>query len=82
MLIMRMTSPPKLVKERRPKRLKKWSRNGAGISPTLFEKENFDELPEPKAWDHAIELIPNASANLDCKVYPLNRNKQAELDKF
>ncbi len=48
----------------------------------LFEKENFDELPEPKMWDHAIELTPNANANLDCKVYPLNRNEQAELDKF
>ncbi len=48
----------------------------------LFDKDNFDELPEPKMWDHAIELIPNASANLDCKVYPLNCNEQAELDKF
>ncbi len=47
-----------------------------------FDKDNFDELPEPKMWDHAIELTPNASANLDCKVYPLNRNEQAELDKF
>ncbi len=33
-------------------------------------------------WDHAIELTPNVNANLDCKVYPLNRNEQAELDKF
>ncbi len=38
----------------------------------LFDKDNFDELPEPKMWDHAIELTPNANANLDCKVYPLN----------
>ncbi len=48
----------------------------------LFNKDNFDELPEPKLWDHAIKLIPNASTNLNCKVYPLNRNEQAELDKF
>ncbi len=48
----------------------------------LFDKNNFDELPEPKMWDHAIKLTPNASANLDCKVYPLNQNEQAELDKF
>ncbi len=48
----------------------------------LFEKGNFNKLPEPKTWDHAIELIPNANANLDCKVYPLNHNEQAELDKF
>ncbi len=48
----------------------------------LFEKKNFDKLPEPRTWDHAIELTPNANANLDCKVYPLNRNEQIELDKF
>ncbi len=48
----------------------------------LFNKESFDELPEPKPWDHAIELIPNANANLDCKVYPLNRAEQEELDNF
>ncbi len=77
-----MTSPPRLAKGRRPRRSKKWSWNGAGIFADLFEKENFDELPEPKTWDHAIELTPNVNANLDCKVYPLNRNEQAELDKF
>ncbi len=38
----------------------------------LFNKENFDKLPEPKPWDHAIELIPNVNTNLDCKVYLLN----------
>ncbi|SJL17461.1 uncharacterized protein ARMOST_21012 [Armillaria ostoyae] len=48
----------------------------------LFSKENFDELPERKPWDHAIELIPNAKSTLDCKVYPLNRNEQEQLDKF
>ncbi len=48
----------------------------------LFNKEIFDELPEPKPWDHTIKLIPNANANLDCKVYPLNRVEQEELDKF
>ncbi len=43
---------------------------------------DFNELPEPKMWDHAIELTPNTNTNLDCKVYPFNENKQAELDKF
>ncbi len=38
----------------------------------LFDKDNFDELPEPKPWDHVIELIPNTNANLDGKVYPLS----------
>ncbi|SJL10872.1 uncharacterized protein ARMOST_14267 [Armillaria ostoyae] len=48
----------------------------------LFSKENFDELPERKPWDHAIELVPNAKSTLNCKVYPLNRDKQEQLDKF
>ncbi len=48
----------------------------------LFNKDNFDKLPEQKTWDHAIKLIPNASTNLDCKVYPLNQNEQVKLDKF
>ncbi|SJL06602.1 uncharacterized protein ARMOST_09944 [Armillaria ostoyae] len=48
----------------------------------LFLKENFDELPKCKPWDHAIELVPNTKSTLDCKVYPLNRDKQEQLDKF
>ncbi len=48
----------------------------------LFSKENFDELPERKPWDHAIKLILNAKLTLDCKVYPLNWNEQEQLDKF
>ncbi len=48
----------------------------------LFAKENFDELPERKLWDHTIELVPNVKSTLDCKVYPLNQNKQEQLNKF
>ncbi|SJL14237.1 uncharacterized protein ARMOST_17693 [Armillaria ostoyae] len=48
----------------------------------LFTKENFDDLPVRKPWDHAIELVPNAKNMLDCKVYPLNPIEQKELDKF
>ncbi len=31
----------------------------------LFSKENFDELPERKLWDHTIELVPNAKSTLN-----------------
>ncbi|SJL12772.1 uncharacterized protein ARMOST_16203 [Armillaria ostoyae] len=48
----------------------------------LFLKENFNTLPKHKSWNHAIELIPNASSTLDCKVYPLNRDEQEQLNKF
>ncbi|SJL01324.1 related to TY3B TY3B protein [Armillaria ostoyae] len=48
----------------------------------LFTKESFDKLPSCKPWDHTIELVPNAQAMLNCKVYPLNCIEQEELDKF
>ncbi len=47
----------------------------------LFEKGTSTNY-RAKDEGPCIELIPNANANLDCKVYPLNRNEQAELDKF
>ncbi|SJL16290.1 uncharacterized protein ARMOST_19810 [Armillaria ostoyae] len=48
----------------------------------LFTKENFDDLPIHKPWDHTIELVPNAKNTLDCKVYPLNPIEQKELNRF
>jgi hypothetical protein len=48
----------------------------------VFEKVDFDELPESHPWDHAIELLPGTEDQLDCKSYPLNAGKQEELDKF
>ena len=38
---------------------------------SVFSKDSFDELPEPKPWDHAVELISDASPK-GCKVYPLS----------
>ncbi len=71
---------PRIVKESKTfeEMVPEWCRDFID----LFDKDNFDELPEPKMWDHVIELTPNTSANLDCKVYPLNQNEQAELNKF
>ena len=47
----------------------------------VFEKETFDELPKRGPWDHAIELVPGAKA-VDCKIYPLNKEEQEQLDAF
>ncbi|GLB37172.1 putative retrotransposable element tf2 155 kda protein type 1-like [Lyophyllum shimeji] len=47
----------------------------------IFSKAAFDELPERKQWDHAIELEPSSTPS-SCKVYPLTSNEQAELDAF
>ena len=47
----------------------------------VFSKESFDELPDRKPWDHAIELKPGSEPHR-CKIYPLSPNEQAELDAF
>ena len=47
----------------------------------VFSKESFDELPDRRQWDHAIELIPEAQAR-NCKLYPLSPPEQKELDAF
>ena len=57
-------------------------------SPHLWEfhfvisKESFDNLPQYKPWDHAVELVPDANISKSCKVYPLSVSEQKELDKF
>ena len=48
---------------------------------SVFSKESFDELPESKPWDHAVELLPDATPKA-CKVYPLSVSEQKELDAF
>ena len=48
---------------------------------SIFSKESFDVLPQPKEWDHAIELIPGSKPT-NCKVYPLSPAEQKELDVF
>ena len=47
----------------------------------MFSKESFDELPEWKQWDHAIDLKPE-SQPLSTKVYLMSPIEQKELDDF
>jgi Reverse transcriptase (RNA-dependent DNA polymerase). len=49
---------------------------------TSFTKEEFDELPPHRPWDHAIELLPGTTERLDCKIYPLSADEQTQLDEF
>ena len=37
----------------------------------VFSKQTFNVLPEPKEWDHAMELIPRSKPS-GCKIYPLS----------
>jgi len=47
----------------------------------VFAKESFDELPNQKVWNHAIELEPGSEPS-NCKVYPLSPNEQTKLNAF
>src|ERR1700761_5251529 len=47
----------------------------------MFSKQTFDVLPEPREWDHAVEIIPGSKLT-GCKVYPLSPTEQKELDTF
>jgi hypothetical protein len=42
--------------------------HGYGI---VFSDEEAQRFPKPRPWDHAIDLLPDAPATLDCKTYPL-----------
>jgi len=48
---------------------------------SVFSKDSFDELPASKPWDHAVELVTDATPKT-CKVYPLSASEQKELDEF
>jgi hypothetical protein len=48
----------------------------------VFSKEESNWLPTHKAYDHVIDLKPDAPESLRSKVYPMPVNKQAELDWF
>jgi hypothetical protein len=47
----------------------------------VFKKKDFDQLPDRRPWDHAVELTPGFK-QVDCKVYPLNASERITLDKF
>ena len=67
-----------------------WSIRGAstgtapdymGEFPDVFSEEEFNQLPERRPWDHAIELTPGFKPGT-CKVYPLGAAEQKALDEF
>jgi hypothetical protein len=48
----------------------------------VFSEEESNRLPTHKAYDHVIDLKPDAPESLRSKVYPMPMNEQAELDRF
>src|SRR5260221_9686643 len=47
----------------------------------IFSEEAFTHLPPHKAWDHTIELHPNAKLPRG-RTSPLSPTEQKELDEF
>ncbi|KAF7773493.1 transcriptional regulator family: Zinc finger, CCHC-type [Agaricus bisporus var. burnettii] len=48
----------------------------------LFNKKNFDKLPERTEWDHEINFMENAPTEISSKVYSMTPLEREELDKF
>lgn len=47
----------------------------------IFSKKDFDQIPDRRPWDHAIDLTPGFTP-VNCKVYPINPAEQKALDDF
>jgi hypothetical protein len=48
----------------------------------VFSEQASQRFPEPRIWDHAIKLKPDAPATILGKVYALTQTEQEELRKF
>jgi Reverse transcriptase (RNA-dependent DNA polymerase)/RNase H-like domain found in reverse transcriptase len=48
----------------------------------VFSEQAAQRFPEPRIWDHAIELKPDAPSSIPGKVYALTQLEQEELKKF
>jgi hypothetical protein len=49
---------------------------------SVFSEKESERLPKHQPWDHAIDLTPDAPANIRTKVYPMSPNEQQELVDF
>ena len=50
----------------------------------VFEQKEFEQLPDRRPWDHAINLVPGAESDrkLKGKVYPLSVAEEEALEEF
>jgi hypothetical protein len=48
----------------------------------VFDKEQAKCFPPSQTENMQIQLVPNASGELDCKIYPLNQCKLETLCKY
>ncbi|KXN82232.1 hypothetical protein AN958_02860 [Leucoagaricus sp. SymC.cos] len=48
----------------------------------LFNKTNFDRLPDHTQWNHEIKLTENTPSELQAKIYPMTLKEEEELNTF
>ena len=48
----------------------------------VFSDKETQWFPGKCPWDHAIDLVDDAPAMLNCKTYPLGKGQQKLLDEF
>ena len=48
----------------------------------VFSKEKAQRFPEPRIWDHAIELKKDAPTTLPGKIYALTQEERKVLQVF
>jgi hypothetical protein len=48
----------------------------------VFSEQESQRFPEPRIWDHAIELKKDAPSTLPAKVYSLTQTEQSALQGF
>src|SRR6266705_4048587 len=48
----------------------------------VFSEEASQRFSDQCPWDHAIDLVPDAPAMMDCKTYPLTKGLQPLLEDF
>jgi hypothetical protein len=48
----------------------------------VFSEQEAQRFPEPRVWDHAIELKKDAPSTLPAKVYSLTQPEQIALQDF
>ena len=48
----------------------------------VFSEEAARRFPPARPEDHAIKLVPDALASINCKVYPLTKAELEATEKF
>jgi len=48
----------------------------------LFNKKKFEDLPQRREWDHAINLTDDAPKELNAKAYPMTAKEEETLNAW